>query len=52
MMFIIGSTLGEISIDQCLDYIAEGINNAHQKTKYVSAGNKRAACIIPLVEYD
>ena len=44
VMFFSGSTLGEISVDECLDFIAEAINNAHGKTKYTSAGNVSNYC--------
>ena len=40
-----GSTCGEISIEECLDKIADCINEAHAKTKYVITGRNEEYCL-------
>jgi endonuclease IV len=37
-ILISGSTCGKISVDKCLDNIAESINQAHSKTNNVITG--------------
>lgn len=39
-----GSTCGEISIAECLDRIAESINQAHRKTKFVITVIENMSC--------
>lgn len=39
-----GSTLGKIPVETCLSYIAEAINNAHRKTKYVITLLENMSC--------
>lgn len=36
--YFVGSTVGKISIEKCLDNIAEAINNAHSATNNVITG--------------
>ena len=38
LYLISGSTCGKISVDKCLDNIAESINQAHSKTNNVITG--------------
>lgn len=39
-----GSTCGKISVEECLDLIAESINLAHEKTKYVVTVLENMSC--------
>ena len=39
-----GSTCGKISVEECLDLIAESINLAHQQTKYVVTVLENMSC--------
>ena len=39
-----GSTCGKISVEKCLDLIAESINLAHEKTKYVVTVLENMSC--------
>ncbi|CAB4036374.1 probable endonuclease 4 isoform X1 [Paramuricea clavata] len=39
-----GSSCGKISVDECLDLIAESINLAHQQTKYVVTVLENMSC--------
>lgn len=39
-----GSTCGKITVDECLDKIAESINQAHKETKYVITVLENMSC--------
>ncbi len=48
-LFLLGSTCGKMPVDECLDKIAECIDYAHSKTKYVITGKTRYYLLLYLI---